>query len=531
MESWYRTAVANDLRASPIASSFKPKLFPLALLAGASAYLLTGALPFDGDPYRGQMAAGITALVAVCWLSNVIALGAASLLPLGLMPLFGVLDIQEASSAYAHPVIWMFFGGFILALGIERWGLHRRIALNIVIRIGAEPTRLVLGFAIAAAALSMWLNNTAMTLLLLPIATALIDSMERAQGVTGTNAKNFAFSLLIAIAYACSIGGIATPIGTAPNAMLLSNYAAYEEAGAPPLTFPIWMSSGVPLVALMIPIVWLLLTRVLAPVTGENPRAREILENEARSLPPMSVPERRMGLVFLAAALLWTFRRDIDLGTLGSIPGWWRLFPVGDAESMGDATVAALVAVTSFVIPAGDRRSDALMNWETARRLPWDILFLIGGGIAIAKSFSSTGLALALGESIQPILQAMPTLGMVLTVCFAMTFLTEVTSNTAMTALMLPVLGGTALALDVDPRLLMVPATFSASCAFMLPIATPPNAIVFSSGRISMVRMARVGFVINLIGVALITLTVWLLSVPVMGISLDAAPAWAAIPR
>ncbi|MEM6531603.1 MAG: SLC13 family permease [Myxococcota bacterium] len=490
---------------------YKPHLLPLAVVVAVALYFAAGFLPFEGDSYAGQMAAAVTGFVAVCWLTNLVALGAASLMPLALMPMLGVLPIAETSSAYAHPVIWTFFGGFILALGIERWGLHRRLALNIVMRAGANPSRLVLGFAVAAGALSMWLNNTAMCLLLLPIALALVESMERANGVAGKEAENFAFALLVAIAYSCSIGGIGTPIGTAPNAIMLSNYAVYEDAGAPPLTFASWMATAVPVVAILIPVMWFLLVRVLTPVGGENPEARTILQKEARSLPTMSVPEKRIAAIFFAAALMWTFRRDIDLGDLGTIPGWWRLFPVESARFMGDAAVAAIVTAASFLVPAGGEHRGGLMNWATTRQLPWDILFLIGGGIAIAKSFSATGLAVALGVSIQPLLQAMPPIGMVVLVCLAMTFLTEVTSNTAMTALMLPVLGGTAVALEIDPLLLMLPATFSASCAFMLPIATPPNAIVFSSGRVPMLRMAKVGFVINLVGVALISAAIGVL--------------------
>lgn len=509
--------------------SYRPRWLMLAVALAVIAWFAAGLLRFEGDSYAPRMAAAITAFVAVCWLTNLVALGAASLMPLALMPLLGVLPIDAAATSYSHPVIWMFFGGFVLALGIERWGLHRRIALNIVLRAGARPSRLVLGFAIAAAALSMWLNNTAMTLLLLPIALALIESMERANGVSGKSAENFAFALLLAIAYSCSIGGMGTPIGTAPNALMMSNYTAFEIRGAPPLTFSVWMSIALPLVLIMVPLVWWLLVRYLAPVSGENPEARRVLQKEARALPEMSVPERRMLVLFLGAALAWTLRRDINLGELGTIPGWWHLFPVDSARLMGDAAVAALVAVASFLIPAGGGNKGALMNWKTAQGLPWDILFLIGGGIAIAKAFQETGLAAAIGKSIEPALSSLPVIGMIALVCFAMTFLTEFTSNTAMTALLLPVLGGTALALEIDPRILMLPATFSASCAFMLPIATPPNAIVFSSGRVSMARMARVGWVINIVGVVLITLVFRYLAMPQLGIEATAPlPPWAA---
>lgn len=515
---------SHEVTSESSPADFKPRIFPFAVAASLAAYVLAGLLPLEASASRAQSAAAITAFVAVSWLSSMIPLGAASLLPLALMPLFGVLPIDQASAAYAHPVIWMFFGGFILALGIERWELHRRIALTIITRLGTNPSRLILGFGVAAATLSMWLNNTSTTLLLLPIATALIDSIEKA---STERSANFAFALLVMIAYACSIGGVGTPIGTAPNAIFLSNYASYEAAGAPPMNFALWMATGLPVVAAMVLMIWWVLTRVLAPVGPIDPKAQNVLDNEARKLPAMSVPERRMGWVFLLAALLWSTRRDIDLGTVGVLPGWWRLFPVEQAQAIGDAAAAAFVCVLAFFIPAGGGHRGALMTWETAKRMPWEILFLVGGGIAIAQSFAETGLALALGTIIQPLLGQMGPIGMILTVCIAMTFLTEITSNTAMTALLLPVLSGTAVAIDVDPRLLLIPATFSASCAFMLPVATPPNAIVFASGRIPMARMARAGFVINLVGIALVTVIVYFITVPTMGITVGRAEDWA----
>lgn len=505
---------------------FYPQTLLLGLGIALLVYFAAGALPFaeNTDGCAAQRAAAVTALVAVAWLGGAIPLGAASLLPLALMPPLGVLTVTEAATAYAHPIIWMYFGGFVLALGVERWGLHRRLALHIILRVGTKPTRLVFGFMVAAAFLSMWLNNTSTALLLLPIATALVDKMSQAGAISDRGQKNFAFALLLGIAYACSLGGMGTPIGTPPNAIFLGLYAPFEEAGAPPFTFLLWLAVAVPLVVVLLPLCWLLLTKVFAPLEPGVAGTREKVEEEARRLPPMDKAELRMLLLFCLVALLWMTRQDLPLGEWGTLPGWWRLFPVKEAQHIGDGAVAVFVAVLAFMIPSGREKGQALMNWTTAVKLPWDILLLMGGGIAIARSFQLTGLAEAVGLSLRPIAGELPPLIIVAVVCVGMTFLTEVTSNTAMTALLLPILASTAKAVGVDPWLLMLPATFSASCAFMLPIATPPNAIVFATGFVPMNRMARTGFWINLLGVLVITLTVWIIAVPLLGLRLTSIP-------
>lgn len=507
---------------------YYPARILVALVAGVALFLLAGFLPFpEGlDPYPARMAGGVTAFVAVLWLGNAMPMGAASLFPIALMPALGVLPIGQAASSYAHPILWLFFGGFVLALGIERWGLHRRIALVIIAWTGVKPAFLVLGFMLSSAFLSMWLMNTSTTLMLLPIAMALVDSMKRSGAVTEEGSKNFAFTLLVGIAYAASIGGTATPIGTAPNGIYLSAYGELEAQGAPPMSFLLWMAFAIPLVMIMIPAVWLLLTRVLAPVEGGDPLAAEILAKERDELPKMDKAEKSMLWLFVLAAVLWTTRRDLDLGELGFIPGWWRLLPVPDARYVGDGAVAVFVGLLAFVLPSGKKRGQALMDWPTARRMPWEILFLLGGGIAIARAFKETGLAAAVGGALEPVVGQLHPLLMIVIVCTVMTFLTEVTSNTAMTSLMLPILAAACTVVGMDPRLLMLPATLSASCAFMLPIATPPNAIVFSSGQIPMQRMAKVGFWLNLVGIVVITMVVWFLAAPLLGIDTTSTPEW-----
>jgi len=508
---------------------FSAKALTFGLVNAVILYFAAGALPLPdtASPYAAQMAAGITGFVATCWLASAIPLGAASLLPLALMPMLGVMPLNKIAVAYAHPVIWMLFGGFVLALGVERWNLHHRIALGIIHRVGVEPKRLVLGFMVASAFLSMWLSNTATTLLLLPIALALVATLKDAGGVGEEDEKNFSFTLLLGIAYAASLGGLGTPIGTAPNALYLSNYDVFEAQGAPAMSFLLWMAVAVPVVLIMIPLVWWLLTHILAPAHVNLGNAQEILDAESEKLPPMDSAERRMLGLFAVAAILWSTRRDIDLGAF-SIPGWWNLFPVENAQYIGEGAISVLLCLAAFLIPSGRKPGQALINWETANKVPWDILLLIGGGIGIAKSFAATGLAEGVALALKPIAASTPALAMVILIAFMMTFLTEVTSNTATTALLLPILSSTAIAAQMDPRLLMLPATLSASCAFMLPIATPPNAIVFSSGKIPMQRMARVGFWINLLGVVVVSAVIWFIAVPLLGIDTQGMPAWAA---
>jgi len=522
----YNTPTMSDQ--GPPSFELRPARLALALGVGFAVFFAARWLPFQpgAQVLPARITAGVTALTAACWLGAALPIGAASLLPLALMPMLGAMPVKLIAPAYAHPIVWMFFGGFVLALGIERWGLHRRIALRIVQRAGVVPSRLILGFMAAAGFLSLWLNNTATMLLLFPVLTALVRGLRDTHAMSEKGHANFAYALLLGTAYACSIGGIGTPIGTAPNALFLSQYDVFRKAGAPAVTFVQWMAFGIPLVAVFIVLAWLVLTRLAAPQDHGSEHARVILEREASKLPPVSPAERRMAALFVAAAVLWVFRSDIALGSLGTVPGWWRLTHVPDAEFIGDGAVAVLVALLAFVVPAGTRRGQALMDWQTAKGLPWDILLLIGGGIAIADSFTATGLAGAVGATLAPLAQSIPPFGMLVVVCLLMTFLTEVTSNTAITALMLPVIASMSSRAGVDPRIWMLGATISASCAFMLPIGTPPNAIAFGTGQIPITRMARTGLWMNLAGVALVSGWVWFVAAPVMGVDVHARPGW-----
>ncbi len=512
-----------------------------AVLAVAPALV---AMP---DAARHTLA--VTVLMAAWWISMALPLAATSLIPLVLFPVLGVMPAGKVAGNYANNNIFLFMGGFILALGIQRWGLHRRIALHIVNAVGTNPARMVLGFMVATAFLSMWISNTATTLMMLPIALAVISSMgdmgEHGQSSADSRIRAFAPALLLGVAYSASIGGLATPIGTPPNISYLRIIEIiYPQAPTTP--FGSWLVAFLPLSVIFLVLAWLILTRVTHRLAGGAIGAgREVVREELASLGPMSTAERRVLVIFVATAILWITRGDLTLGAV-RIPGWAGLLEtmIGApfaAKNLHDATVAMTMALSMFLIPAhgqeGAADADAeatkdvptvaLMDWNTAKTLPWEILLLFGGGFALAMAFKESTLSQYLGQGFADVIAGAPALVLAGAICLLLTFLTEVTSNTATTEVMLPILAGAAGAMGEHPALLMLPATLSASCAFMLPIATPPNAIVFSSGALDMKEMVRSGIVLNLCGVVLITLIFSFISAPILGLDLATVPAWA----
>ena len=463
-----------------------------------------------------RRAAAVTALTAVWWLTEAIPIGAASLLPAALLPLFGVVQPDEVARAYMNDLILLFLGAFLLALGIERWNVHRRVALNIACRAGSRPRRLVLGFMLASAFLSMWLNNTATTLMMLPIGVAVVDAVSGEQdGEPGARRLEtpFGIALLLGMAYASSVGGVATPVGTAPNQVflgqVLDRFPERQE-----VSFAEWTIAFAPLVVLFVPIGALLLTRVLLRVPESGTAGAEVLERARAALGPWRRPELRMAGLFGLTAFLWVTKSDLELGGT-TLRGWENL--LGE-RTVSNSTVAIFFAIVAFVVPSGAPSGGPLLDWSVAKRLPWEVLLLLGGGFALALGFQASGLDARLGESFGPLLSDAPTWLAVLVIAAGVSFLTEITSNTATTQVLLPVLASAGLAAGVDPYLWMLPATLAASCAFMLPVATPPNAVVFSSGRVAIPTMARVGVWVNVTLVLLITLLFQLWSRPILGL-------------
>ncbi len=483
------------------------------------ALLLTDLQP--GEPQVTRMAA-VAVLMATWWITDAIPLFATALIPLVLYPLLGLEPTGATAPVYFNSTIVLFLGGFMIALTMEKWNVHRRIALWIIRAVGGGSARIILGFMVAAAFLSMWISNTATAIMMIPIGLAVILRMEEDFGVERTHA--FSVSLMLGIAYACSAGGLATLVGTPPN-LSFQRIVQITFPEAPPITFGQWVVLGLPISVIMLMLAWLLLTRLFYRVPSDVTVDREIVVAEAEKLGPVSFEERVVISVFALTALLWVFRAPVSVGSL-TVPGWSQLLPNG--ALIDDATVAMFMAGLLFLVPTRSpgARSATVMGPDVIIRLPWNIVLLFGGGFALAHGFQITGLARFIGEQFAG-LSAIPPVLLVLAICLGITFLTELTSNTATTEMVLPVLASVAVAANVHPLLLMIPATLSASCAFMMPVATPPNAVVFGSERVTIPEMARVGVVLNLIGGLVITAVFYLLGTVLFGIEPGTLPDWA----
>ncbi len=439
-----------------------------------SVYFLTSYFSTLSQP--ACLVAAITMWCACWWVLEPIPIPATSLIPIALLPLFGILTSAQVAEAYGNPLILLLMGGCILSKAMEKSGAHKKIALIMVHAFGGGSLRkVVFGFMAASAVLSMWISNTATTLMLLPVALAVIASSRN---------QHLAIPLLLGICYSASIGGMGTPIGTPPNLILMR---VYEETTGNVVGFMTWMTWCVPVVVLFVPLVGLWLTRNLH---GESDF--DLPEKE-----PWSVEQKRVMVIFAITALAWMTRSE-------PFGGWKVLLGVPTAN---DASVALIAVVAMFIVPNG--KGKRLLDWESAVKIPWGMLLLFSGGIALAKGFVATGLAEFLAAGLAG-LSALPIFMMMLLICLGVTFLTEVTSNTASTSLLMPVLAAAALSVQADPLLMMLPAALSASCAFMLPVATAPNAIVFGSGKVQINQMVRNGVVLNVIGALLISFVIWL---------------------
>lgn len=469
-----------------------------------------------GQPNVTRMAA-VAVLMATWWITEAIPLAATALLPVVLFPLFGIESTGETAKIYANSIIFLYIGGFLIALAMERWNLHKRIALRIIRTIGGGPSRMVLSFMIATAALSMWISNTATTIMMLAIGLAIVKQQEETFGVEKT--KNLSLALLLGIAFSASAGGIATLVGTPPN---LSFVRIYELTfpDAPAISFGQWLLFGLPVSITMLAVIWVFLTQVFFRSPKTLKLTSDIVHAEHAKLGPIKYEEIVVLIVFVLTAGLWVFRTDLEIGSL-VIPGWGELLPFG--EMIDDGAVAIFMALTLFLFPAWNRPTDAseqggVLDASVFAKLPWNIVLLFGGGFALAKGFQVSGLAEFVGGGFDEF-QQLPVILVIALVCLTLTFLTELTSNVATTEMVLPILAAVAVSMEVHPLLLMIPATISASCAFIMPVATPPNAIVFSSGRIRIAEMARAGLVINLIGVLVVTLLFYTIGRAVFQIS------------
>ncbi len=449
--------------------------------------LLAGTPEGLGDAAWRTAAIGI--LMAVWWATEAVPIAVTALLPLVVFPMLDIASIHDTARPYSNKVIYLFLGGFIVAFAMQRWNLHRRIALTVLQAVGGNGRSLVGGFMIASAIISMWVMNTSTTMMLLPIAVSIIGVIHGSvDGLTERGKRDFQYALLLGIAYSASIGGMTTLVGTVPNALLA---AFMLDTYGSEIDFARWMLVGIPLaLVMMLPLSWLVLTRLVFKVDFvTSAEASSELRRMKREMGRISVPEFRVAIIFTCMALLW-----ISRPLLTNLPG---------LGALDDSGIAMAGAIALFLVPSGSKEDPLLLRWNYAERLPWGVLILFGGGLSLASAVSKTGLAEWLGMSLQAV-GDLPLWVVVVTAAAMIIFLTELTSNTATTATFLPVVGAIALEAGFDPIMLTVPVTLAASCAFMLPVATPPNAIVFGSGMLTIPKMARAGLALNLIGIALV---------------------------
>ena len=494
----------------------------------------------DGMQVTAQRTAAVSVVMAILWIALPNNIPAVSLIPLALYPLMGIAGAKKVCLSYADSSVFLYLGGFIIALAIERQGLHRRISLHIIRWIGSQPRQIVFGFLLATALISMWISNTATTLLMLPIALAMLDTLADSLAATGEatrsevdeRLKPLSIAVLLGIAYAASCGGFATMVGTPTNPVLRRYWdTEFVPGGYPPISSAHWMMLCVPLSLMMLAAVGFAMTWRLPVLPGIERIGGEFFRDRLKELGPMRSGERNILIVFLITATLWVLDQPFELG-FATIPSWPQMFEKGllscgiaakdISKMMNESTVAMTMALVTFLLP-GNRQPDGttprLIDWDQAeKKIPWGILLLFGGGFAMADAFKETGLSQWIGQEFAGHMQGAPTWALVFGTCALLTVMTEFTSNVATANTVLPVLGATAVALKIDPRLLLIPATISASCGFMMPVGTPPNAIVIGTGRVPVRSMMKYGLFLDLVGIVFVSLmTLWLLG-PIFGV-------------
>lgn len=481
-----------------------PPPFSIGLVLGIVAFVaILAAGPLPGLGLAGSRTLALATLMAIWWASEAVPIAVTALLPIVLLPLLGVAKVDAVAESYANPVLFLFLGGFLLGAGIERWGLDKRMAYAVARRSAGHPARLIAGIMLVTAFISMWVNNTTTTMMVLPIALSVLGIVRRELGEATRSGRNTAIALVLCVPYAASIGGVGTIVGTAPNALLTGFLA--ENYGIE-ISFARWLMFGLPFVAVMLLAAWVLLTQIVYPIgkpaPGFGERVRAHLDAESAARGTLTQAELRVAIIFASMVVLWVTRP-----LLAALPG---------LGALSDAAIAMAGGIALFLVPAGpDQGGRKLLSWDDTRRVPWEVLILFGGGLALAQAFMDTGLSAWTASGIGG-LGDWPPFFFVLTLTLLMIFLGEFTSNTAMTAAFLPIVGALAVGLDMNPLLLAVPMTLAANSSFMLPVGTPPNALAFGTGHVRTPEMIRVGiwldlvcvFVIAVLAVTLVPLAV-----------------------
>ncbi len=480
----------------------------IGMFSGLGVFVIMLVLPApDGLSVEGWRTAAVALMMAAWWITEVIPISATAMLPLFLFPIIGIAGITETATPYANPMIFLFMGGFIIAIAMQEWGLHRRIALNIIRIIGTSPRNIIAGFMVSVIFLSMWVSNTAATMMMLPIALSVIELSKSDQNTAKERLQYhyFAVSLMLAIAYSASVGGLATVIGTPTNALLIG---FIDESYGIEISFAQWMTVGIPIVICGFPVIFYTLTNVVYPVQFKSlPGGKEFIDREVSALGSITRPELMIAFVFTLVALLWMTRPFME----NALPG------------LSDAGIAIFGALILFLIPVNPRKGKFLLNWKAAERLPWGVLILFGGGLSLAGAIQRTGLAEWIGGFFG-VLSGWPVILIILIVALVIIMFTELASNSATAAAFLPIMGSVAIGIGENPLLLAIPVAVVASCAFMLPVATPPNAIVYGSNVMTIPEMARAGVILNVLFAVLITLLTYFLFTLILGIEIGTVP-------
>lgn len=481
----------------------------IGLLAGPLMGLLVLAVGAPADLADGNHWApawttlALLVWMAIWWVTEAIPIPVTSLLPLVVLPIAGVAPIATVAAPYMHPIVVLLMGGFIFAKAIEQWGLHERIALNVVKRSAGSPAGLIGGFMFAAALLSMWISNSATAIMMMPIALSVAAALQTDDE---TRHRNFTFALLLGIAYACSIGGLGTPIGT-PTNLIIIGYLN-EQTGRT-IGFAQWAMLGIPAVLLLLPLAWFALTRLSFRLSHfDTASARTSVEGRLEAMGAISTPERRTAIIFALVASLWAFRRPINEFQI-NLGG----DPVAPFAGLTDHVIAIIAVLLCFLVPAGERKDGRarILDWKAAETIPWGVLLLFGGGMSLALAISSTGLSSYIGASLG-FVGVLPTFLLILVVCAVVLALTEVTSNIATASALMPVLGAVAIETGVPVEVIAAPVALAASCAFMLPMATGPNAVVFATGKVPLKVMTSAGFRLNLVALLVVSFLAWLIA-------------------
>lgn len=464
----------------------------------------------------------VAILMALWWIVEIVPLGVTALLPFLLFPMLGVMNGKTVASNYFNDVIFLYLGGFLFALAMQKWNLHRRIALKLLLIVGNSPARIMLGFMLGTAFLSMWISNTATVMLMIPILISIILKLEDTN--KKENVRHFSIGLLLAVAYSASIGGVSTLVGTPPNLSFARIFVIYFP-NAPEISFASWFFYAFPISVILFLITFAYLYFVFVKKDSSEWKTIDTstIKSEYKKLGPWVIEQKILAVLFGLLAVLWFTRADIIFGSF-TIRGWSNLF--NNPRFLNDGTVAIAIAILLFLIPSKKEKGNFIMDWKTAEDIPWEIILLFGGGFALASGFKESGLSQWFGEQLIWLKDVHPFI-IILAVAMLITFLTELTSNVATVETFLPVLAGLAMSIEMNPLLFMLPATIAASLAFMLPVATPPNAIIFGTKRIKVIDMSRTGFVLNLIGIVIVTLASYYLATFIFDIALDVYPEWA----